>query len=448
MPEDSAPNENQQPANEQPLQPEQPNSVSAQQPQPAPINQSQPVSSEPATPAVTALAASQPTPNTGAAEPQPWLQQPEKKPRKKGVIIGAIIAALLVVLLGSAYGVYALWFQSPEKVLMDGVMNAVSAKSAKISGDASLSYEGYNVTVDFEGEGSVQDGSTGSATLKLKAPEQNIDMKLSGSGVAAPNGDIYIKVDNLKGVYETSLDAIVNAQVEEATKQGYTISNQQKAQVRQTYDSYYGSIIKKIGDKWIKITPDDTKSLDEKAGDEYKCTQDVLKKFTNDKNQIQEVANVYSKNKFIVIKETLGVKDNSLGYVIDYDKEASKKFGSAIKDTTVYKELKKCSESATSYFDDMGKDSTGVDSDASSKTTHRIEVWVDQWSHQFTKIDASVEDHGDQKGKFDITATPQFNTPVKVTIPTNVISIKDLMGEFESLMGSSMSEDEMPTNRT
>lgn len=359
-----------------------------------------------------------------------WLKE-EKKPPGKGMFLGIIAAVLVVVLAGSTYAVYALWYQNPEKVVMDSMLSAVTAETSKTSGDVSVTYNDFVLSFDFAGEGGISQGGKGSTTLTIKSKKDNIDIKLKGQGVIAPSGEMYFKVDDLKKVYNDALDAIINSQVDTLKQNSQTLQDAQITQMRQVYDSLLGPSITKVGDKWIKISADDIKSISSKTSKEYTCTQDMIKKVRGDKKLSDQLTDVYMKNRFLVVKENLGVKDGSAGYVVDIDKQVGKKFDAAVKDTTVYKDLAECSPGAAKALESGTSDlKSKVDSDdTSSDATYRVEIWADQWSHQLTRMNATVQSEEDgDKTAIDLHIKQQLNVPVAVTIPNNTVSLKDVFG--------------------
>ena len=381
------------------------------------------------------------TSSTVSDETRPWLRE-EEKPSKKGKIIGIIAAVLAIVLVGSSYAAYALWYQNPEKVVMDSMLSAVLAKTSKTSGDMTLTYNDYVIKVDFTGEGGADEGTSGSATLTVKNKKQNIDIALKGQGVVASKGDVYLKVDDLEKVYNGILDAIIDSQVDTLKQQGQSVAEDQTKQLRQAYDSLFGSVITKIGDKWIKISADDVKTFDKKLSDEYTCIQEVSKKIKDDKKLIDQVSDVYMQHRFLIIKDNLGVRDGSVGYAVDIDKQIGKEFDKAVQDTTLYKDLAGCSDGAAQYLKSTGESGSKVDEDTSSDPTYEIEVWANQWSHQLTKLKVGISsDKSSDKMALDLNMNPQINVPVTVATPKSVISLKDLM----TLFGEAMGED---TNNT
>ncbi len=359
---------------------------------------------------------------------EPKSKKIKKNPPKKGVI-AAVLAVALVLFVGSGYAVYALWYQNPEKVVIDSMVSAVLAKTAKTSGNVTIEYNDFVFAVQFDGEGGSNEGNSGSGLLTIKNKKLATDIEIKGRAVIAKNGDVYFKVNDLKKVYSNALTAIVGSQVEMIKKQGQTLTNDQAASIRQAYDSLLGSVITKIGEKWIKFSVDDIRSVNPKISKEYTCIQDTVKQVTEDKKLLDEVAAIYAKNKFLVIKENLGVRDGSVGYMVDIDKEIGKTFNDAFKETVLYKKLSECSSNLIEYLESGLGELGSNDNNTTSSKARKIQVWANQWSHQLTQFKAvSMMSNNKDSGKFavNIDIRPQINAPVTVTIPKDTVPFKEI----------------------
>ena len=151
-----------------------------------------------------------------------------------------------------------------------------------------------------------------------------------------------------------------------------------------------------------------------------------MKKFQDDKAASDEISNVYKKNKFLTIDQDLGSKDGSLGYTIKGSTEGLKGFVREVKNTRIYKALHDCDSSFTFDENDI-KASDNKDDET------KVEVWVDRWSHQITKV-AAKDESGSDKASFVLE--PVFNKPVNVTAPEKSVTLSDLKSEIEGLMQS------------
>ena len=327
-----------------------------------------------------------------------------KSNKKKKLIIAVIIVAVLAVLGGAGAAAYNLWFQNPDKVLGDALVNAVRAKTLTYTG--SLDYKAKTSTSSFapshmklsvDGKSTTVDGEM---NVKLALTYGGKDFNLSGAGIYDKDANFYFKVNDVR----KTIDSVINTSSIEIPKE-------------------IDDLITKIDGRWIKVSVDDTKEFSQKYADRQKCMKDTLKKYEDDKEVTKEIVDLYNKNKFIVVTDKLGSKDGSLGYVVEGDTAKGKAFVKGLNDTKIMKELQKCDESFKLDPDDIKDDS-------SDKSDSRFEVWVDRWSHQFTKFNLTgKDDEGDTALLFE----QKFNQTVSVTVPKDALSLSELKADIEKI---------------
>ena len=123
---------------------------------------------------------------------------------KKKLILVSILAGAFV-LLGGGVAAYNLWYQNPEKVLSDALINAAKAKTITYTGavdivnldKTSLSYTSKLETIklSFDGKSAAPTGEL-SAKLTVKYDGKNYD--LTGSGLVDKDANLYVKLARLK----------------------------------------------------------------------------------------------------------------------------------------------------------------------------------------------------------------------------------------------------------
>lgn len=326
------------------------------------------------------------------------------RPRKKGMI-AIIIAAAVVVLGGGSALAYNFYYQNSQKVVTDGIVNMMRAKTAEFTASLTMKSESasaMNVAVEMSGAGS---GIAGKVDAKISAKMGGQTYNVTAAGVFDDKGDIYFKVGDIKKVVD-EFSAMMPVGSEDAIN----------------------AIVAKIDNKWIKIDADDMKDVSEEASKTQTCMTDAINKFKDDKAATKQVGDLYRANQFIVIDEKLGSKDGSLGYVLSSDEAAAKAFALSLKDTDIYKDLNKCDDSFK--IDEKTFDQEDSAADASNT---RVELWVDRWSHQITKL--SVVDNGTDSDKTVTTMVfePVFNKSVTVETPKGATTIQQLQKDIEAL---------------
>lgn len=346
---------------------------------------------------------------------------------KKGLFIGLAVAGTLAVLGGGSAFAYT-WYQNPEKVVADGILSAVYARTANIDGTMEYTTKDIDGILTFSNRGGMQDGAMMSTKLAVKYKEANQSIEIEGDGIYAKNGDVYFRVKKLKSAFDKFVTMAVEQMVKEYKDQGQQIPQQAIAEMQASYKQHFQPLVTKVDNQWIKVSAADLQKTDEQSSEEYKCVQDNLKKLYSDNKTKDQVVAVYQRNKFLVVKEHLGLRDGSLGYVIEVDDAKLKKFNEEFKQTQIYKDLQACSK------DDSGDTSESDVIEDRSSMTGRVELWMDQWTHALTRVKGETTnkvDGEEQKMKLDFTT--KFNQPTRIALPEDVMTIDQLKKEIEDV---------------
>ena len=209
--------------------------------------------------------------------PQPQYNGVPMQPKKKktGLIIGVVLGVIVLISIVSAALVYFLWWENPEKMVSDSMSNAVMSKKMTANG---------KVVVDMRDQGKIElnvktatDSGKSKANidakLDIKGVEKNISLK--GDVIIDSDGTIYVKINNFKDLYGTLLEVVMES------SSGGKMSRAQIETYRDQTLRKMSSEIDKMGNTWMKISPDE-------IGDEYKCGIDALKKIQSDERVRKE----------------------------------------------------------------------------------------------------------------------------------------------------------------
>jgi hypothetical protein len=371
------------------------------------------------------LQSAEPVAMTPDHEPQPWLQE-KPSGRKKGPIAAIVIVFLAVFLGFGGWAAYALWYQNPEKVLMDAMVNSMTAKTFTGSGTYSAKDKTKTSHAVFDSKAGYIEGLSGTAKLTFKSkdtPEINLDSEIAHD----PEGDYYIKVNHLKDIYNTLIERLMST-----SSKGATSSAIYENQAKEFYKALFLPVVERIDGKWVTLRIDDIKNISNELGEGIECTEKTLKGLGTDSSKLIEMGTIYQKSKFIVIKENLGIKNGDIGFLIDADKDAVKRFGESFKSSKLYKELKACAPDSKS-LDAAISDMTSI------PPSNKIEVWINQMTHQFVKIHVSVTDKDDPDSVTTFDLSPKFNTDIQVTIPNDSIPFKNALPDLSQFFSSSFS---------
>jgi hypothetical protein len=346
-----------------------------------------------------------------SGEPIPASITPKR--RSKKFIIGIIIAVAVVILGAGSVFAYNFWYQNPEKVVGDSVMNAIKAKTLTFTGLMDITSAAAKVKVEIDG---ATDRTKGNVNVKATLDIGGRPVTVNGSGLIDNEGTLYFKIKNVKDVVKTYSGTILPGS-----------------------QNVFDQLITKIDDRWVKISADDTKQFSDAIGKTQKCIGDTIKKFQSDKAAADEIANIYRKNKFLTIEQNLGTKDGSLGYTIKSDNEGAKGFARELKNTRIFKTLHDCDPSITIDENNIAT------SDAKTANETHMELWVNQWSHEITKF-STKDETGPEKRTF--VFEPIFNKTVNITVPEKSMTIDELKTEIETLVQSvyaGMAKAQMPS---
>lgn len=325
--------------------------------------------------------------------------KPSRKKRTWFIIGGALALVVLALVL-----TYIFWYQNPNKVVSDSMMNAMTAKSVSYTGDVVVSGD-TKTTIALSGA-SAKSGSTVDA--KLTFTVQGTEYTLDGNVLMAEQGDLYFKVKNI--------DELVG---------NYRVAVPEESR------GLFDQMIEKINDKWVKVSAEDMRSFSADLANAQKCLTDAATKFQEDKAVRAEIATLYQAHPFVTIDEELGSKDGSLGYRLSSDRETAKDFALGLKDTSVYKTLHDCDDSFVIDEADLQKEVNDTDENST------VEVWVDRWSHQMTEVSATTTSGGDA---VDMTIKPTFNADVNVTAPEDATTIEQLQADIQELLESASAQ--------
>jgi len=360
--------------------------------------------SEPVTPPMSQEPTVVPPPQFASTEVPVPISAPKKK---KGLLIGIIVGVVVLLLGVAAALVYFLWYQNPDKVVTDSILNTMQAKTGT-----------FTATLDSNDESKTRMTMAGKVNEKAMSIDADFStlsggktVSVKGGGVVDFNGDIYVKVANAKELITSLFSSLSSSEV--------------PASVVQPMNDFAA----KVNDQWIKISAEDMKSVSTQASDTQKCTQAVTSSFMQDNVMKSEIGKLYEQNRFIVISKDLGEQNGSKGFELKGDNAKAKSFILGFKNTKLYKDLNACDKS----FVIEEKDLSSLDSQDSSTVT--TELWVNTWTHQITRL--SVKSN-EATNKSSVVIEPVVNGTVSIDIPSSSKTVKDLIKDFEDMQAAMM----------
>ena len=348
--------------------------------------------------------------------PQPQYNGVPMQPKKKktGLIIGVVLGVIVLISIVSAALVYFLWWQNPEKMVTDAMSNAVMSKKMTANG---------KVVVDMRDQGKIElnvktatDSGKSKANidakLDIKGVEKNISLK--GDAVLDSDGTIYVKINNFKDLYGTLLEMVMES------SSGGNLSRSQIETYRDQTLRKMSSEIDKMGNTWMKISPDE-------IGSEYRCGINALKKIQSDESVRKELVQIYQKNSYFTIKDSkISDRNGGRGFELQgNNKSNSSKFEEEFKNSSVGKALSKC-----------GKSNSYKSSESSSIDTASLKVWVDRSSHELKALELKGDS---KKASVEISFDIDVNKSEEIKIPSSAESLKEFIEGFMEGYSSGLS---------
>lgn len=330
--------------------------------------------------------------------------------KRKKILTGLIIAFLIVAIGGVSTFAMTSWYQNPDKVLADSIINAVTSRASIYTGD--FNYEGGGVKVKVGITTKQADLVTGSLDVTISVDYSGKNYSIGTSALYDNAGDLYIKLSNLKAI------------VAEAKK---VLSISDNSPIAVSVDK----LVSKIDGTWVKISNADLAKYSESASKSKTCMNEALTKLKTDNAAVMQIADIYRKNAFVTIDKDLGLKDGKFSYEVKLSIQIAKAFVKSIKETETYKSLVACDKNIAIDENDIKDDVKNNSSNPNDKAV--LTIWVDYWSHQMTKIEAK----GDMgESTFLATIIPIFNQKVTIDTPQNSLSLTQLQSYIEEIYSS------------
>lgn len=354
------------------------------------------------------------------------LVKSPKNSTKTKKIVAIISAAVGVILIITALLLYFLWWQNPNKMVSDAVVDLLS--SDKVEAKSKYLLKSDDAKVEITLNTNMNDKQGSGDAVALISWDSVKDAKVNINGVIDKDGALYVKADNLRDaadvVITAAVDDLAKQYQEESLSQGANLSESEladlKASTRAQYEQMVEPIIEKVNEQWIKFKADDSE-----RNDKTKCYLDVFNEAQKDKKLSREIASAYNKNQFMIIKEEVESKNGSRGFKIDISSQESvdkmKAFVSELKTTDFAKKLEGCDPNALSSIDrsmdNYGKSAKG-----------EVTVWVNSL-HQLTSFKFYEKDGGGTEYTFE--GDVEVGKAKDVTVPTGARDFKDVYKEIQ-----------------
>lgn len=317
--------------------------------------------------------------------------------KKKKSLKPLIIGVGAVVLLGGS-GVFAYTaYQNPQKVVTDSLLHLITAKPAIYDGQLTIKGGDVETTIDIATSKNEKMATSSDVNIAFKYQGESYNAK--ASAIYDESDNLYVKIKDVKSI---------SAKMQESMG---------LSSAPESLTNAMNKLIEKVDNTWIKISSEDMKSYSEDYSKAQTCLTDTIDKYKDDSKAINEIADVYKKNEFIIVDKDLGLKDGNLGYELKGSSKKLKSFAEGLKDATIFKNLSDCDDSLKIDSSAMSEDDDSTSDDIT------IKLWANMWSHRVSEV--SIEGKSDDMN-MSMKLNPKFDQKVEVKAPSESITVTEL----------------------
>ncbi|MCL2085686.1 hypothetical protein FWH09_02000 [Candidatus Saccharibacteria bacterium] len=325
-----------------------------------------------------------------------------KKPLNKKLlfgIIGGVVVALILVSL-------ALWFflvrQDPVRMTNNAIYRAVSSRNIAVSGQMNYTFTDggspiKSLVIDIDSESAILP-STGSTYLVMLDQNDN-EYRLKLMDVFQRNGEIYIRVDELRDTY----DKLIEQMVAELPG-GFD-------EIVMNIETPLLKLVDEIDGQWWRISARDLVEMaegDEQIADQYNCAISAVNRLLENGTVPKEIADIYMENPFVTGRRQDGL------YKVGVDEARLNSAMRAMNNTRLASEMMGC-------FGEEAEDMGYITIDQSNFP--EILLDISYFSHRLDSVQINYSGDGFRLG---VDFAISYPSSVDVATPRDSRSILDL----------------------
>lgn len=340
-----------------------------------------------------------------------------KKP-KKGLLVGGIVAAGLALLLAGGAAAYTMWYQNPDRVVHEAMLNLISADNVRtetlITSDSELAAGFVNLkvkSIKMAGAAS-SENVTGEGELSVTIELNGRDYTVGAMGRFTDDKTIYFQLNDVKElVTKVAADfggaEMITPEVERA--------------------------LEAVQNRWVKVTLQDM--LSDSEVETAVCIIDTTKRLANDSEHADQIKQTYKDNQFLVVGESMGSQDGNLGYKVEIDQEIFKNYMKATAESSVYDEYKKCPGYEESELNNTDQTLDGLDDIQDSEDVKvDLVVWVSRFGHQLKQVDYTITGKGTADNEVVFKGETKLSyDAVNVETPEESVDLETWQNEIDEL---------------
>lgn len=299
---------------------------------------------------------------------------------KRSVIIA--VAALLVVIGTACMAYLYFWAQTPQKVVVDSLLNALSTPSARYDGTIAV---GNAKPVSFAS--TVSDGR-----LQLSSTAETAfsgDLSKMTMSLMATESDLYFKIDKASRFIEVTTNA-----------------------PGATAQSISPEVKKQIDNRWTVLNKNDYQPL-APVMKLLSCSDGLLQKVANDRSARAEIMTVYSQHPFLQITETTSFTAATGEYRLSLDDALFSDFIKALGQSP----LVTASGNCKNYLESLATMSTGeaditVKIDKASRTLKSVQFITSGATKVTIEVEPIFKDVQEVRVPADAVKFDEINSPI------------------------------------
>lgn len=322
------------------------------------------------------------------AERHAKMGPPRHHSNAKRTVMVALVAVL--VLLASAASVFAyMWYQSPERIVMNAILNTANQPA--------IGYAGHYRTVQGNGEFSgrtVEDRTAIDAKGTMRVHSQSLGF--SGSVVLVDDRP-YVKSDQLSQM----LVGLLPKKLSNESLRGITQIAKEK-----------------LDGNWVELDSSSTSSLPGLSGSSA-CIADFFQKVSGSQQSRLHVVDLYRQNPFINVTEQSSLVKETSTYKLAIELSRYIAFKAALKKTELHASMISCTNDTAIMTEDEARDLT-------------IDLTVDT---EKTRVDNITLHNSNQQAR--LSANLAYDNIESVVKPADPVKVSDVQAEvFKNILSS------------
>lgn len=320
---------------------------------------------------------------------QPPVHTPMHPPEKKrfGAKKWLVVSGISLLVVGALTAVWALYYNSPGRVLADVFNQSATSKTA-----------GYTGTVTTVGKGDLQFESTSdiSGEINENALTANTQNKVTLGAL-----DVSLDLDLL-----VTEESVAYLKLTNAAELGTLV---QSVMGGNPYADAYTPLFEQLESTWIKLDG----SSEESFGS-ISSTCDTKKLTEWAEREEQTLRKLFNENQFFNAKRS-GFSLTEQRYALSLDTQKAQEFINQLRALESYQQIQESCDITEGFSDE-------------NWPTMTMDIWVNPWTHDLKRINATIDD---ENYSSTIDMYLDLGKEVNIKAPSDAKTFKEVMEDFQ-----------------